>query len=118
MVVDDEQEMAQLLDTILKRHGADVSVACSASSALSNLEIKQPDVLISDISMPEHDGIWLMEQIRSNQSLQRLPAVALSAHLEESLQVRALASGFHRYLSKPISGNDLVRIVGELAGTA
>jgi PAS domain S-box-containing protein len=117
LVVDDEADMRELMLAVLERYGAEVSVAASAAEALELLDRVSPDVLISDIGMPDVDGLLLMRQIRSRSSgrdisagsKDRPLAIALTAYATEADQRQALAAGFQRHLAKPIEPEILVR---------
>src|SRR5262249_36508924 len=82
LVVEDEADARELVSTLLAPHKARVTIAANALQALELLETGKPDVLVSDIEMPQHDGYWLIQQIRCNDGNvgKRIPAIALSAH--------------------------------------
>lgn len=111
LVVDDEADMRDLLLTILQNQGAQVEVAASAAAALVILEQWQPDLLISDIGMPNMDGYMLIRQVRSRPPEQGglIPAIALTAYAAEIDQQQALAAGFQRHLAKPIEPVQLIQ---------
>jgi hypothetical protein len=112
-VVDDEVDMRDLVDFILSEEGATVRVAASAAKALLILDQFQPDVLVSDIGMPEVDGYTLMRQVRARPPHQcgQIPAIALTAYAGEINQQQALAAGFHRHVSKPVEPAELVQAI-------
>ncbi|WP_315788062.1 PAS domain S-box protein [Fischerella sp. JS2] len=116
LVVDDEADMRELIFTILQQTGAQVRVTASAVEALQALHIFKPDVLISDIGMPEMDGYQLMRQVRSlpSQNRGRIPALALTAYAGEINQQQALAAGFHKHIAKPVSPEELVEAIVSL----
>lgn len=116
LVVDDEADMRELAEFILKQHGADVSTAASAQAALLLLDRGAADVLISDIGMPEMDGYMLMRQVRRRSATNgaQIPAIALTAYAGELDQKQALSAGFQQHLSKPVEPDKLVRAVAEL----
>jgi CheY-like chemotaxis protein len=103
LVVDDRADERDLLSAILERHGAQVATADSARAALRLLEHRRPDVLISDIAMPEQDGNELLRQVRRlGAEWETLPAVAVTAHARAEDRERALAAGYDAYVAKPI----------------
>jgi CheY-like chemotaxis protein len=119
LVVDDEADMRELIVAILSQAGAEVTVATSATTALSALEKLQPDILICDIGMPEVDGYVLLRQIRQRPVSQggAIPAIALTAYASEAHQKEAIASGFQLHLAKPIDPAELVAAITSLVQT-
>ncbi|BAY07140.1 multi-sensor hybrid histidine kinase [Calothrix sp. NIES-2098] len=118
LVVDDEQDARQLLTTVLSQYGAQVMTAASAADALAAVPQFHPDVLVSDIGMPEADGYTLIRQLRSLPSAQggQIPAVALTAYARAEDRTRALLSGFQLHVPKPVNPAELVTVVANLAG--
>ncbi|MBL1173568.1 response regulator [Pantanalinema sp. GBBB05] len=117
LVVDDDFDSRLLLTYILEEEGANVTTAASAAEALQVLVEQHPDVLLSDLAMPDTDGYVLIHQIRS-QGLDRgglLPAIAVSALTgEESCQL-AISAGYQRCVAKPIDHEELVNAIRDLA---
>ncbi|WNZ26914.1 response regulator [Leptolyngbya sp. NK1-12] len=116
LVVDDEVDARELIRMILHQCGAEVSVAASASEAIALLDRLQPDLLISDIGMPNEDGYTLIRQLRAEFDSKRLPAVALSAYARVEDRTRALAAGFQLHLAKPVNLPELTAAVASLTG--
>jgi PAS domain S-box-containing protein len=116
LLVEDDADTLELVGKVLQGQGAQVAVASSAREALAELERRLPDVLISDIAMPEEDGVALLKAIR--ESGRPIPAVALTALAREEDRVRALAAGFERYLVKPVDTRELLWAVASLAPSA
>jgi PAS domain S-box-containing protein len=116
LIVDDEPDIRVLVAFILEQAGATVSVAASASEALSLIEQSLPDVLICDIGMPNIDGYMLLRQLRTLPPEQggQIPAIALTAYAGEYDQKQAMAAGFQQHLSKPIEPEELVRAISTL----
>jgi CheY-like chemotaxis protein/two-component sensor histidine kinase len=116
LVVDDEADMRELLVAILSEYGAQVRVAASAAEALTVLDQFKPDVLISDIGMPDVDGYMLMRQLRQLLPQQggRIPAIALTAYAGELNQQQALEAGFQRHIAKPVEPYELVKTIAAL----
>lgn len=116
LVVDDELDMRELISAILEQTGAAIKVAASAAEGLEILEQFKPDILISDIGLPEMNGYELMHQLRSLSPEQggQIPAIALTAYAGELDQQQALAVGFQRHLAKPIEPDTLVRAIAAL----
>jgi len=116
LVVDDDLDTLEMLKIILKNRGAEVVTAASARDALKVLEHSLPDVLISDLAMPEQDGYALLKHIRQRGPEQggSLPAVALTAYARNEDRARALTAGFQKYLAKPVDPHELVSAVANL----
>ncbi len=118
LVVDDEPDSRELLRAILAKAGADVRTAGSAADALAVWHQRRPDVLVSDIGMPEEDGYSLIAKIRAlPEPADRLvPAVALTAYSRTEDRIKAIAAGFQMHLSKPADRVELITMVASLAG--
>jgi signal transduction histidine kinase/ActR/RegA family two-component response regulator len=117
LLVDDEPTANEATETLLDSCGAEVRVAGSAAQALQVIDTWKPDVLISDIAMPEEDGYVLIKRIRARNSRQGgdTPAVALTAYASPGDRVNILAAGFQMYLVKPADPGELVAVVASLA---
>lgn len=108
LLVEDEFDIAELFILILQALGAEVLLAFSANEALQILSLYQPDILISNLRLPDHDGLWLIQQIRSSRvDAQELPAIAVTSYKREFYSDQVLESGFQRFLEKPIDLNEL-----------
>jgi CheY-like chemotaxis protein len=120
VVVDDELDACELLEAVLRGWGADVLAVCSARAAHEVLASFRPDVLMSDIGMPEEDGHALICQVRAREAVEggHLLAVALSAFASPADREQAIALGFDAHLAKPASPEDVVRTVARLVGRA
>jgi len=120
LIVDDESDARELVRQILGERGAHVDAAASAEEALALLQREAPDVLISDIGMPGTDGFELIRRVRSHpdRSVAQVKAVALTAFARAEDESRALRSGFHAFLRKPVDAVTLVSQVARLQGEA
>jgi CheY-like chemotaxis protein len=89
---------------------ANVTAVSSAGEAIQAIIQRRPDVLVSDIAMPDVDGYGLIAKVRSleNGEAQSIPAVAITAYAKEEDRQRALSSGFQIYLAKPVEIAELV----------
>ena len=116
LVVEDECDSRELISTLLAAHKARVTVAASAREALELLESDRPDVIVSDIEMPQNDGHWLIQQIRllDGKRGNRIPAIALSAHARTQDRVKSLAAGFQMHLAKPFDPAELLSAIERL----
>jgi len=118
LVIDDDEDSRLLLQTALERLGAWVGVADSAANAFSFLQQQPVNVVISDIGMPEEDGVSLIRRLRELPSHRRLQAVALTAYARTEDVTRALEAGFQRHIAKPADIAQLARTVAELVDQA
>ena len=118
LVVDDEADMREFLVFLLEDYGAKVTVVTSAGEVLSTLKQLKPDLLISDIGMPEVDGYMLIRQIRGMPPEEGggILAIALTAYASEIDQQQVLSAGFQMHLAKPIEPIALVKGVAKLMG--
>ncbi|MEG3861591.1 diguanylate cyclase [Microcoleus sp. herbarium12] len=119
LVVDSSPEIREFLKTGLEAFGAKVTAVASACEAMAELEKSRPDVLVSDLAVPEADGCDLIRRVRAmemSEQRELLPAVALTGGVREEDSASALSAGFQRHLSKPVSANQLVDAIAQLAG--
>lgn len=114
LVVDDDEDMRDLAATILQQAGARVQTAISALEALAMMERLQPDVLVSDIGMPDIDGYELMRQLKRRPPRHPFVAIALTAYAMPQDQQQALAVGYQRHFAKPIEPEVLVEAIATL----
>lgn len=110
LLVEDEPDIADLLIFILETAGAEVMALTDAEAALALVESLHPDILVSNVKLPHHDGNWLIEQIRvhSTPSIRELPAIAITSYTREVSSHKALNAGFNRFLVKLESPEEIV----------
>jgi CheY-like chemotaxis protein len=115
LIVDDDPDGRELLMTVLEQRGASVVAASCAADAFALLA-RRPDVLVSDIAMPEEDGLTLIRRIRTLPADEggAVPAIAVTAYAARSDRARALEAGFDCYLSKPVDLEALIATIDEL----
>jgi PAS domain S-box-containing protein len=117
LAVEDDESTLDALTELLSLRGAEVTPAASVSEALEILRELAPDVLVSDIGMPERDGYDLIRAIRAQgRDAAALPAVAVTAFASPEDRQRALAAGFQVHLAKPVDPRELTSVIAELAG--
>jgi PAS domain S-box-containing protein len=122
LIVDDEADARELIATLLKQYGARVTVASCASEAYDKLRKGEadarPDVLVSDISMPDEDGYMLIERVRKLPPEEggKIPAIALTALERPNDRIKALASGFSMHVPKPVEPEELAMVIANLTG--
>ncbi|AFZ30630.1 multi-sensor hybrid histidine kinase [Gloeocapsa sp. PCC 7428] len=114
LVVDDEADSREFVAFVLEQAGAVVNSVSSGTEALQTITQATPDLVVSDIGMPEMDGYMLLQQIRSQESGKQVPAIALTAYAGEYDRQQALQAGFHQHLSKPIEPNELIESIVNL----
>jgi signal transduction histidine kinase/ActR/RegA family two-component response regulator len=120
LVVDDEPGTVELLAAALTSYGAEIVTAASAAEAREKIGVCAPDVLVSDLEMPGEDGCNLISSLRAFEHEQgkRMPAIALTAHSRPEDRTRALLSGFHVHVMKPVAPDELAAIILRLTGRA
>jgi PAS domain S-box-containing protein len=119
LAVDDEADARELLAELLTANGVEVRVASSGVEALATLDDWHPDILISDIGMPDMDGFELLRELRFKENKlkqTRLPALALTAYATAEDRTRALQSGFQMHIAKPVDPEELTTVLSSLAG--
>jgi signal transduction histidine kinase/CheY-like chemotaxis protein len=116
LVVDDEPHAVELFAAIVETAGAEARQATSAHEALEVLAAWWPDVLLSDIEMPHHDGYRLMEQVNALAAAGRrsIAAIAVTAHSRPDDRRRAIDAGFNWHLPKPVEPSELVAVIASL----
>ena len=115
LVVDDETDARELVKRVLEGQGAWVTTAASGDEALSVLEAARPDVVLSDVGMPDMDGYQLIRSIRASDSkARRVPAIAVTAFARAEDRKKAMLAGYQSHLSKPFDIAELVIMVAGL----
>jgi len=105
LIVDDEPQITRVLRTSLDAHGYDLRVANNGETALEILKDWSPDLVITDLSMPNMDGLELCRRFRSRS---KAPIIVLSVKGEERTKVQALDAGADDYVTKPFGINELL----------
>jgi PAS domain S-box-containing protein len=118
LAVDDDPDTLDMVDIVLREHGALVKAAATAKEAMRVLKDWRPDVLVCDISMPEEDGYSLIRRIRALPEDERsnIPALALTAMASGEDRSRTLAAGFQAHVVKPIQFGVLLNAIASLTG--
>jgi two-component system phosphate regulon response regulator PhoB len=107
LVVEDEDALATLLHYNLEKEGYSVTLAADGEEALTQVDERQPDLVVLDWMLPKVSGIEVCRRLRSNPKTRNLPIVMLTARGEESDRVRGLDTGADDYLVKPFAMNEL-----------
>jgi hypothetical protein len=113
LIVDDEKDTLDLLAAVLGQEGAEVKAKTSASAALEIVAEWRPDIIVSDIAMPEEDGYSFIRKLRDLPPEQggATPAIALTAYVGIKERTRVLESGFQMYVPKPVEPSELLSAI-------
>ncbi len=116
LVVDDDGDARNLLRWILEAFGAEVWPAASVSAAIEAVRTTPPDVILTDIAMPEQDGYDLLERLRAltGRRGRAIPTAAISAFTSERERARAIEAGFMAHLGKPVDPEALAEVIHHL----
>jgi CheY-like chemotaxis protein len=117
LIIDDEADAREVVSAMLIRAGAQVTAAGSVAETLELMTTIQPDVLVSDIAMPDRDGYELIRLVRELPLDRggRVPAIALTAYAREEDRFRALTAGFQAHLAKPVTPLELSDAIQKVA---
>ena len=120
LVIDDEIDSRMLLQRLLKEYQATVDVAASAEEAFSRIDMQVPDLIVSDIGMPDMDGYEFIRRLRRRGPHEGgdVPAVALTAFARDEDRERALEAGYEDHLTKPIQTRELAATLSRLHSRA
>jgi CheY-like chemotaxis protein len=103
LVVDDDPAFCTIMREILGAEGFEVHVAYDAQDAISKLEEFLPDIILSDIMMPDIDGLWLIRSIRSSPVWANIPTIVVSAKIMPKDREAARKAGADAFVPKPFS---------------
>jgi CheY-like chemotaxis protein len=107
LLVEDTDDARELLAFVLEQCSAVVTAAANAIEGLQAFLRDRPQLLVTDLAMPGHDGYWLLRQVREHAPPSDVPAVALTAYTERYARDQVLAAGFDAWLPKPIDPSEL-----------
>jgi CheY-like chemotaxis protein len=118
VLVDDCKDARDVIAEVLRRYGAEVITLGSAKEAIESVRQAPPDVIITDISMPQEDGVSLLRSIRRLPAEQggQVPAVALTAHADPAYEARLLSIGFQMHVAKPVDPLQFPSLLDTLVG--
>ncbi len=114
LLVEDDPDGCDLMQMMLRRFGAEVTAVSTAAAALESVRKRRPDVLVSDIGLPDGDGFALLKTVR--ESNHDLPAVAVTAYASRQDVAKALAAGFQAHVAKPVEPAQLSAAVAHASG--
>ena len=103
LIVEDDPSSLDVALRLLKHYGATVHIAENGQEGLDQIRKVSPKFVISDLSMPVMDGWIMINRIKNDRAISDIPIIALTAHAMIGDRERAIAAGFHNYLSKPLS---------------
>ena len=117
LVVDDNADGREIMVMVIEQCGARVTAVASVRAAFEALESLQPDVLVSDIGLPDEDGYALIRRLRSREAERGgfLPAVALTGYVRAEDRARVLAAGFQVHVPKPVDAAELTAAIAAVA---
>jgi CheY-like chemotaxis protein len=122
VVIDDEPDSLEVAEVILNEYGANVHTGSNGREGLEVVRRIRPKFVISDISMPVMDGWGFIQDLKQDNDLKNIPAIALTAHAMVGDRERAIEAGFHNYLSKPLNANtfmyDLLKLLIDIPSLA
>ncbi len=118
LVVDDQADAREFITTVLEQYQAEVQAVASVQEALQVITQWKPDVLVSDIGMPQEDGYSWISKLRSQppELGGNIPAAALTAYARAEDRMRAIQEGYQLHLPKPIEPAELATVVASLVG--
>ncbi|MEX2169060.1 MAG: PAS domain S-box protein [Pirellulales bacterium] len=118
LVVDDEPDARELIKRVLGQCEAEVITARNSEEGIELLRSQSPNVIVSDIGMPDRDGYQFIREVRNLPSLEggKTPAIALTAFARSEDRTRAMLAGYQVHIAKPIEPQELIATVGSLAG--
>jgi CheY-like chemotaxis protein len=114
LVVDDDPGVRSLYVVVLRQEGATVTASGVASEAVDLIDLHPPDVVVTDLHMPKHDGVWLLEQIKSR--MPDVPVILVSGYIDDRQLGRLRALGFADVLAKPLPVAELANTVARVVG--
>jgi len=117
LLVEDDADSREMLTTYLQTHGIEVSAVKTAHEAINQLSRFKPQLLISDVGLPERDGYDLIHDLRKlpARSGGTIPAIALTGYASLQDRQRAIAAGFQEHISKPVEVDELLQVIRQLA---
>src|SRR5678815_914233 len=116
LAVDDDKDTREMLRFILEQQAATVVAVKSVTEAVDSVQQSPPDLIVSDIAMPDYNGYALIALVRANDKKagRVTPAIALTAYTSPADEETALAAGFHKYMSKPFEPAELIEAIRSL----
>ena len=114
LIVDDEIHIKNLLEYNLKKAGYEVFSVANGKSALENIGNFQPELILTDLDMPEMSGYKLIEKLYSNRETRNIPIIIITCKSQNEDIQKGLKLGVKEYIVKPFDPNQLVKKIGEI----
>jgi len=114
LIVEDHADTLALLTRSLHDLGAVVVPVTSAAEARSEISRRAPDVIVSDVGMPEEDGLTFIRSVRRRPEQRHIPAIALTAYASAADRAEALSAGFQEHVAKPAHPHQIARVIARL----
>jgi signal transduction histidine kinase/ActR/RegA family two-component response regulator len=114
MIIEDDTDTLEMLRATLQMHGFEVTGCDSAVETLRVARDKSVDLIISDIGMPEMDGLEMIRELRELENYRSIPAIALTGYASAKDEKAALAAGFDAHVSKPVDPKELLQLINRL----
>jgi chemosensory pili system protein ChpA (sensor histidine kinase/response regulator) len=111
LIVDDSMSVRRAVATLLEDHGYDVTLARDGLEAVKSMDVSRPDVLLTDLEMPNMNGLELTAHVRSRPELAQLPVIMITSRSMDKHRRQAMASGVNTYLTKPYTDQELLQHV-------
>ncbi len=118
LAVDDEPNIVRLIQVNLERNGYTVETANNGVQALAKIRERRPDLVVSDVMMPEMGGFELLDSIRMDPALADLPVIMLTAKTQDADVVRGYSTGVDMYLTKPFNPMELLQFVKRILSSS
>jgi two-component system alkaline phosphatase synthesis response regulator PhoP len=114
LVVDDDRSITKVVRSYLEQAGFDVLTANEGTAALRLLRTEQPDLLVLDLMLPDHDGMEITRILRADAALAAMPIILLTARVEDTDKIVGLELGADDYITKPFNAREVVARVRAL----
>ena len=115
LLVDDDEDTRELLEMVLDGQGATVRTAMCAEDARAVIRDHAPDVILTDINLPDEDGFAFVASLRADAATRDIPAIAVTGHSDREARTRAVEAGFQKFITKPF---DVLALATAIAGVA
>ena len=117
LVVDDNEDNLRVTEEILKTHGFTVHTARDGAGALRSIEQSHPSVVLLDVMLPDMDGMEVLDRVRSNTELARLPVILVTAKAQDEDLLAGYKVGADYYITKPFTARQLLHGIGLVLGS-
>ena len=114
LLIDDDALTLEVFDFTLTEEGANVNCCASAMEALDKIQSWRPDVIVTDIGLPDVDGYMLIRDLRQRSETQDIPVIAVTGYSSKEDQKKLASAGFQRILGKPVDPFRLVQSIRDI----